>query len=126
MLQLFLTEVDNLSYQYLLGERARERVDAAGHVLLTDDEAEKLSRTKALCVVATIVMILWAVENASMTGAFFLGTVAPGFFKLAEVASMKGSSREEIAVVVAKTVACQLVGGIIMGATMFATLGGVL
>ena len=42
------------SYQYGLGERIRERVDAMGHVALTDKDASTLSRTKALCIVLTV------------------------------------------------------------------------
>lgn len=78
-------DIDNLSYYYGLSERARERMDTVGHILLTDDDADKLSRTKIICVAVTIFFTMWAVQNQSMSGAFFLGCVLPGFFKLAEV-----------------------------------------
>eukprot|EP01052_Picozoa_sp_SAG31_P029800 SAG31_NODE_2997_length_4803_cov_4.274872_1_plen_524_part_00 len=65
---LFITEVDNMcvashesvvatahldclrrSYHIGLGERAKERVDTHGHVVLTNEEALMLARTKGLC-----------------------------------------------------------------------------
>ena len=72
---LFIMDVDNLSYQFLLGERAKERVDAMGHVNLNRDQARALSLTKVLCSVVAIVGTLYMVTNGASVGAMLAGGV---------------------------------------------------
>lgn len=55
---LFITEIDNMSYQLVLGEREKERVDTHGHIILTDQEAKRLSHTKVLCISTCIVVTM--------------------------------------------------------------------
>eukprot|EP01043_Picozoa_sp_COSAG02_P065535 COSAG02_NODE_9923_length_2074_cov_1.293165_4_plen_141_part_00 len=43
---LFMTEIDNVFYFFVLPERVRARVEAAGRVELTDSEAAAMVRTK--------------------------------------------------------------------------------
>lgn len=47
----------NMTYSFGLGEMAKQRVDEAGHVELTDAEARKLLRTKVFCTTAAVVGI---------------------------------------------------------------------
>jgi hypothetical protein len=82
---LFIMDVDNLSYQFLLGERAKERVDAMGHVNLNRDQARALSLTKVLCSVVAIVGTLYMVTNGASVGAMLAGGVMAFFFKLSEL-----------------------------------------
>lgn len=77
--------MDNLSYQFLLGERAKERVDAMGHVNLNRDQARALSLTKVLCSVVAIVGTLYMVTNGASVGAMLAGGVMAFFFKLSEL-----------------------------------------
>ena len=84
---LFITEVDNLSYTFGLGERAKERVDTYGHVVLDDYEARQLSVTKALCVVCTVVFTIWLVTNGASVAAMLAGAGATLGFKLSELAT---------------------------------------
>ena len=55
-----------MSYHFGLGERAKERVDTHGHVILTDEETRKLWHTKALCTVTSVVGTLWLVSNGAV------------------------------------------------------------
>ena len=47
----------NMTYSFGLGEKAKQRVDEAGHIELTDAEARKLLRTKVFCTTAAVVGI---------------------------------------------------------------------
>ena len=69
----FITEIDNMSYHLRLGERAKERVDTHGHVILTDEEPKRLSHTKALCTITCVVGTLWLVSNGVVVASFMSG-----------------------------------------------------
>eukprot|EP01052_Picozoa_sp_SAG31_P023677 SAG31_NODE_1967_length_6785_cov_7.007329_7_plen_508_part_00 len=109
---LFLTEVDNLSYKFGLGERARERVDAVGHVILSDEDAKMLTRTKKLCIVLTIFVIFGGVLFQSVPASLMWSQFAALSYKLSEVASMRTASRTDIAKDVAKAIAAQILLGV--------------
>ena len=66
-------DVDNLSYSFGLGERAKERVDSCGHIHLTDAQAQRLSRTKVLCVNVVLVASVWLVDNGASVAAMLSG-----------------------------------------------------
>ena len=83
---LFICEVDNLSYQFGLAERHKERVDKHGHVELTDDELSQLSRTKALCIPITVVLTAYLVTNGASVFAMLSGNGVAALFKLSELA----------------------------------------
>lgn len=106
---LFITEVDNLSYQFGLGEREKERVDTYGYVVLTDLEARQLSRSKAMCVVITVVFTLWLVDNGASIATIFSAALCALSFKLSELATTyKHKSGKEIAIFVAVSVVTQV------------------
>ena len=84
---LFIMDIDNLSYQFLLGERAKERVDAMGHVNLDRDHARALSLTKVLCAVVAVVGTIYMVTNGASVGAMLSGGGMAFFFKLSELTS---------------------------------------
>ena len=106
---LFITEVDNLSYVFGLGERARERVDTYGHVTLDDAEARQLSVTKALCVLGTVVFTVWLVTNGASVAAMLAGAGASLCFKLSELATKHARMTwKEIGIFVLVTVATQV------------------
>ena len=60
---LFLCEVDNAAYWFLLGEKTRMRVEQRARVKLTDEEAARLSQSKfvhmcsiTLCIIMAVVL----------------------------------------------------------------------
>ena len=81
---LFLTEVDNMSYAFGLGEREKERVDTHGHIILNGDEARFLKRTKPVVVVVTVGFTLFFVQNGALAAAQTSGHLAALLFKLGE------------------------------------------
>jgi hypothetical protein len=104
---LFITEIDNMSYHLGLGERAKERVDTHGHVVLTDEEAKALLVTKALCTVTCVVGTLWLVSNGAVVAALMSGFFTVLIFKLSELATLS-STRAQKAALVAKAFVWQI------------------
>ena len=103
---MFITEVDNMSYMFGLGEKLKERVDTYGHVHLGDDEARQLSRTKVLCVVAAVGGTLFFVNNGATFATLMGAGVTVLVFKLSELAtSYKRLSRVQIALFVSASLA---------------------
>ena len=105
---LFITDIDNMSYTHGLGERAKERVDQNGHVVLTDEECTQLSRTKILCTVTCVIGPVWLVHNGAIWGAMLSGAACALIFKLSELASTWGSlTPRQMGVFVVKAFASQ-------------------
>ena len=99
-----------MSYEFLLSERARERVNTYGHVKLTRSEAARISTTKMLCVACTVACTTGMVWNKTISGALLTGNVATLVFKLAElVETRKTMSNAQIAVFIAVSVAITFV-----------------
>ena len=84
---LFIADVDNVTYQFGLDERERQRVDAFGHVELRDEEIRLLSRTKRLCVPITIIVTAWLVTNGASFAAMLSGSLMALAFKLSALAT---------------------------------------
>ena len=103
---LFITEIDNMSYHLGLGERAKERVDTHGHVIMTDDEVTKLTHIKALCTATSVIGTVWLVYNGAVVAALLSGFVTVLIFKLSELTS--SMTRVEKAVFVAKAFVAQI------------------
>ena len=61
---LFLVEIDNSAYAFLLGERTRSTVERGCRVRLTDVEAGSLSQSKTVYTVVVVVTVIWAVAFA--------------------------------------------------------------
>jgi hypothetical protein len=61
---LFLCEVDNAAYLFLLGERTRMRVEQRARIKLTDEEAATLARSKFVYMCNITVCIIVAVALA--------------------------------------------------------------
>eukprot|EP01051_Picozoa_sp_SAG22_P030274 SAG22_NODE_11655_length_475_cov_1.095745_1_plen_77_part_10 len=76
-----------MSYHLGLGEREKERVDTHGHVILTDQEAKGLTRTKVLCTVTCVVGTMLLVHNGAIHAAKESGFYTVLIFKLSELAS---------------------------------------
>lgn len=107
---LFITDIDNMSFQFGLGERAKERVDEFGHITLTDVEATQLSITKPLCTVTCIVAGVWLVSNGALWAALQFGAVCAMVFKLSELlATWVSMTLNQRAFFVAKTIAAQII-----------------
>ena len=97
-------DIDNLTYQFGLSERLKQRVDTFGHVFLDDDHATKLAGTKAMCSLVSMVSMLYLVYNAAAIGTMQAGGVAAFVFKVSEVFTRyKTMSRQELAFFVATT-----------------------
>jgi hypothetical protein len=60
---LFLTEIDDVLFNYGVGERVRERAKIAGRVVLGRDEEEAIVRTKATHGVLLCVSVILAVQR---------------------------------------------------------------
>ena len=105
---LFITEVDNMSYHLALGEREKERVDAHGHIVLTDEEAQRISRTKLLCISVTMLYTLVFTWSAAVVLAKGWAFAAVLLFKLSELATTSGLSRRQQAQFVAKAFVAQV------------------
>eukprot|EP01052_Picozoa_sp_SAG31_P026195 SAG31_NODE_2356_length_5874_cov_17.280000_7_plen_170_part_00 len=58
---LFLLDIDNAAYMFLLDERTRARVERSGRVMLADDEAQALSASKMVHWFAITFAVLGAV-----------------------------------------------------------------
>ena len=104
---MFLTEVDNISYQFALSERAKQRVDEAGHVRLTDIEEKRLSRTKPCCVVIISVGILLAIYSRTPFVCALVGPSVAGLCKASELLSMQDSSASERLIFIVQCLLCQ-------------------
>jgi hypothetical protein len=101
-------DVDNLSYNFGLGERAKERVDSCGHVHLNDSQAQRLSRTKVLSVAVVLVLTIWLVDNGASVAAMLSGHGMALLFKLSELVATYGQlSRKDIVVFIVLTFAVQ-------------------
>jgi hypothetical protein len=66
---MFLLEVDNGAYTFLLAEKTRKRVELRARIELTDEESATLNRSKnwhAACVVISlsVAIALVAVDNS--------------------------------------------------------------
>ena len=104
----FIMDVDNLSYSFGLGERARERVDSFGVVELNDSQAQRLHRTKMLSVSIVLVVTLWLVDNGASVAAMLSGHGMALAFKLSElIATYSEMSRKDVAVFVATSLVVQ-------------------
>ena len=58
---MFLLEVDNGAYTFLLSEKTRKRVELRGRIELTDEESEQLNRSKnwhAGCVIVSLCLAI--------------------------------------------------------------------
>ena len=64
---LFLCEVDNAAYAFLLAERTRMRVEQRARIKLSDEEAAELSTTKSVHMCSIIFGIILAVALAGYT-----------------------------------------------------------
>lgn len=105
---LFITDIDNMSFHFGLGERAKERVDEFGHITLTNVEATQLTVTKALCTVTCIVAGVWLVSNGALWAALQFGAVCAVIFKLSELlATWVSMTLSQRAFFFAKTIAAQ-------------------
>jgi hypothetical protein len=92
---LFLCEVDNIAFALGLSERVRRRVETAGRVDLSDDEADSLAHTKAVHIGLIMIFVpasLFAAHvTASFAGCFvamapvWLGGIAEAFIPGATV-----------------------------------------
>lgn len=110
-LDRFLTEVDNLSYHFGIGEKARERVEEAGHVELTDTETRRLTRTKSLCGILIFGGIMIAIVGRVAWGAIMTSAVIAVLCKASELLSREDwSTRQKL----------QFLGG----CTLFQVVGG--
>jgi len=105
---LFITEIDNMTYHLGLGEREKERVDTRGHVILTDDEAKRLSHTKALCTVTCVIGTLWLVSNGAVVAAFLSGFFTVLIFKLSELATHSSKTVAQKVIFVVKAFVMQI------------------
>ena len=61
---LFMCEIDNLCYQFGLGERIRARVEDKGRMALSPEEAEAMSQTKTVHIMMIVCSILFSVYMA--------------------------------------------------------------
>eukprot|EP01052_Picozoa_sp_SAG31_P045790 SAG31_NODE_8509_length_1439_cov_1.197015_2_plen_228_part_00 len=84
---LFMTEIDNVCYHFGLGEKTKARMEAAGRVVLTDQENENLLRLKVvhifLVVISCLVTVMLAgssVDHRLVPGVELLGSPAALFF----------------------------------------------
>ena len=83
-------------------------MDTYGYVVLTDIEARQLSRTKALCVVITVVFTLWLVSNGASVATIISAALSALGFKLSELATTyQQKSRKEILLFIAASVVTQ-------------------
>lgn len=102
---LFLCEIDNIAFDFALGERVRTRVEAAGRVNLADDEAAALARTKVVHVVLIVLSLVVAVWS----GNIFVGVFAVLLGALGE-SFVPGASVVETAKRASKVVAAFILG----------------
>jgi hypothetical protein len=121
---MFLTEVDNLSYQFALSEQVKRRVDEAGRVQLTDADERRLSRTKPCCMVLIFIGILFAVYMRSVFGSIMVGFGIAGLCKASEVLSMQDSSAIEKLVFLARCFFSQVGGMVLFMAVVFSAESG--
>lgn len=61
---LFLVEIDNSAYAFLLGERTRCVVEKGCRVRLTDAEAGALSQSKAIYTIAVVAAVIGGIAFA--------------------------------------------------------------
>ena len=97
--------MDNLSFQFALSERDRQRVHARGHVVLTSSEGAQIAFSKKVCIVYTVMCTTFFVWNKSLAGAMFSGAYAGVVFKLSELAeTRKSMSPKELVLFIAVSI----------------------
>mgnify|MGYP007025850138 CR=1 FL=1 len=114
----------NMTYHFGIGERAKERVDKAGHVVLTTSETWKLSRTKVFSTTITVIGITVSVQYGSPFGSVLIATVATLLCKLSELLSMPEAKLSEKSAFLAIAVGSQLGGFVLFVAIIVAAENG--
>eukprot|EP01052_Picozoa_sp_SAG31_P065133 SAG31_NODE_23957_length_492_cov_0.982188_1_plen_116_part_10 len=99
-----------MTYNFGIGERQRQRVDEAGHLLLTDLETWKLSRTKAFSIVIIVIGIGTGVGYGSPFGTAAIGALTVLLCKLSELLSMPDATLKEKLSFLAVSIGSQLIG----------------
>ena len=95
---LFIADIDNVTYQFGIDERERQRVDAFGHVELREEELRLLSRTKRICIPVTMFVTAWLVTNGASFAAMLSGALMALLFKLSVlVTTYTQMSRKDVA-----------------------------
>lgn len=105
---LFITEIDNMSYHLILGERVKERVDTYGHIVLTEEDAVRLSRAKMLSTFACVVGTVGLVYNGALVAARMASFVIVLIFKLSDHASTSGLSVAQQVIFALRAVVVQI------------------
>ena len=121
---MFLCEVDNIAFTLGLSERVRRRVETAGRVDLSDDEAESLAHMKVVHISLIMVFVPAGLLVAHVTASFAGCWVAMGPIWLGGVveAFMPEATVGETAQRVGETV-LQAVTGVIFSLMLFIVLG---
>ena len=92
---LYLCEVDNGAYTFLLGERVRREVEMHGRVQITDHEAADINASKILHGVLLVVAQLGAVFGVGLSiwSAIVMVPVMSGFMAVWLAAMVDGVRR---------------------------------
>ena len=87
---VFLTEVDDVMFNYGIGERVRERAKVAGRVPLAKNEEEKLSRTKGVHVFLVTVSVIGGVIHMGYDESGYLFGMTFQFFAFWVAGTLEG------------------------------------
>ena len=94
-----------MSYHLGLGERAKERVDRLGHIILTEQEATHLAWMKVICTVTSVFSSVWFVRNGAVFAAIMAGAFCALIFKLSELVTSSKTLQQKVVFVVKAVVA---------------------
>jgi hypothetical protein len=110
---LFVMDIDNLTFDWLLPEKLRTTVEEHGHVELDVRQMKSLARTKPVHVGLICAAILGTVVYGGVNGerATFLSSVAFGLAGAAE-AYHRGDNPAEVGQEVTKTALAAGLGGV--------------
>lgn len=121
---LFLCEVDNIAFALGVSERVRRRVETAGRVDLSDDEADAMAHMKVVHIVLIMVFVPASLLVAHVTASFGGCWVAMGPVWLGGV--VEAFKQEATAGATAWRIgatALQAVTGVIVSLAIFIVLG---
>ena len=94
-----------MSYHLGLGERAKERVDQLGHIIMTEQEVKHLAWMKAICTVTCVLSSVWFVQNGAVFAAILAGAVCALIFKLSELVTSSKTLQQKAGFVIKAVVA---------------------
>jgi hypothetical protein len=108
--------VDDISFTAGLSERLRSRVESAGRVCLSDDQAARLVETKTVHMCLWVLVITATILNGNGFGLPVFATLLGGLVEVARREGIEtcGSRAKEIAKIIGRWLLGIIFGAVVM------------